>query len=42
MNKPKTGMRLHKQIALGAKPKEVKTTQGLSSATVPNYKNKKK
>lgn len=28
-NKPKKGMKLHKQIALGAKPKAVVTTKGL-------------
>ncbi len=32
--KPKAGMKLHKQIALGAKPKSVKTTKG----TMPTKK----
>ena len=29
MNKPKKGMNLHKQIALGKKPSQVKTTKGV-------------
>lgn len=39
-NKPKTGMPLHKQIALGSKPKSVQTTKGITKTTV--NKNKKK
>lgn len=33
-NKPKTGQPLHVQVALGAKPKNVKGTRGISKKTV--------
>lgn len=39
-NKSKAGMRLHQQVATGAKPKNVQVTKGLSSQTVPNLKKK--
>lgn len=39
-NKPKVGMKLHKQVALGVKPKSVQTTKGLSATTVPGIKKK--
>lgn len=39
-NKAKTGMKLHKQIALGRKPKAVVTTKGLNAKTVNNLKKK--
>lgn len=41
-NKPKVGMKLHKQIALGAKPKSVTTTKGQSAQTIPGLKKGKK
>jgi hypothetical protein len=37
-NKATVGMRLHKQIALGTKPKDVVTSKGISSKTVNKLK----
>jgi hypothetical protein len=33
-NKPKEGMKLHKQIALGAKPSQVAKSKGATKQTV--------
>jgi hypothetical protein len=40
-NKAKVGQPLHVQIALGAKPKDVVTSKGISAKTVPCAKGKK-
>ena len=40
-NKPKVGQPLHVQVALGAKPKDVVVSKGISAKTVPGIKGKK-
>ncbi|MES2060201.1 MAG: hypothetical protein V4438_04190 [Patescibacteria group bacterium] len=40
MAKPKAGMKLHKFIATGGKPKDFPKNPALNSSTVPNLKKK--